>query len=336
MTDEVRTGAKSGTADAKNRPIGTGIDASGTANGASGTANGACGPGGVGPVPQRPAVAIFPVWPTPPGASADPEPEPDANTVRAPLDDAALDDRAPDNTALDDAALARWYGRGDAPVLRVNFVSSLDGAVELDGYSAGLSGRADKRVFAILRMLCDALVVGAGTLRRERYRGLRLDPTRRAWRRAHGLSEFPTLVVVSASLDLDPTQAAFADAPVRPLVLTHHRAVAPAGLTDVAELVRHGETDLDLAAALAELRRRGHRQLLCEGGPRLFGALIRADLVDELCLTMSPLLAGAGAERISTGPGSAPRGMALRHVLAAADGTLFLRHSRAGRTDTTP
>lgn len=237
----------------------------------------------------------------------------------------------PGRRALDDRELAQLYGRGDAPWLRVNFVSSLDGAVELDGHSAGLSGGPDKRVFGILRMLCDALVVGAGTLRQEGYRGLRLDPARRSWRREHGLVEYPTLVVVSASLDLDPGQPAFADAPVRPLVLTHRRAVPPAGLTAVADLLRYGDTEVDLVAGLAELRRRGLRHLLCEGGPQLFGALTGADLVDELCLTVSPLLAGPGADRITTGAPCPPRRMVLRHVLCAEDGTLLLRHTRAAK-----
>ena len=234
---------------------------------------------------------------------------------------------------LDDDGLAGRYERADRPWLRMNFVTSVDGAAELAGRSAGLSGPADgpdKRVFAVLRMVCDALLVGSGTLRQERYRALRLDPRRRDWRRVHGLAEFPTLVVVSAALDLDPVQPVFADAPVRPLVLTHERAEPPAGLTDVAELIRCGIDIVDLAAGLAELRRRGLGQVLCEGGPRLFGSLTTADLVDEVCLTVTPLLAGPGADRISTGfPGAGPaRRLPLRHVLAAADGTLLLRHAR--------
>ncbi|MGW4297839.1 dihydrofolate reductase family protein, partial [Micromonospora chersina] len=84
----------------------------------------------------------------------------------------------------------------------------------------------------------------------------------------------------------------------------------------------------DLAAGLAELRRRGLGQLLCEGGPHLFGALTAADLVDELCLTVAPLLAGAGPGRITAGDASPPRHLPLRHVLAAADGVLMLRYAR--------
>ncbi|HEX7747047.1 MAG TPA: pyrimidine reductase family protein [Micromonosporaceae bacterium] len=245
----------------------------------------------------------------------------------------------PDTAALDDAALADLYGRPSRPGrthLRVNFVSSIDGAVAVDGYSAGLSGPADKRVFGVLRMLCDALLVGAGTLRCEGYRAVRLDERRRAWRRDHGLAEYPTLVVVSRSLDLDPAQRAFADAPVRPLVLTTGQADPPPGLTAVAEVLRMGPADI-LPASLAELHRRGHHQVLCEGGPGLFGGLTAAGLVDELCLTVSPLLAGPGSGRITAdppnppglpGPPAPPQAMELCHVLSADD-VLLLRYLRA-------
>ncbi|MEU1885567.1 pyrimidine reductase family protein [Micromonospora sp. WMMD987] len=235
---------------------------------------------------------------------------------------------APASGPLDDAELTALYARADAPWLRVNFVASADGAVTLDGYSAGLSGPPDKRVFGLLRMLCDGLLVAAGTLRHEGYRAVRLSEPRRAWRRAHGLAEYPTLVVVSGSLRLDPAQAAFADAPVRPVVLTTETAVAPPGLTAAVDLVRVGRDTVDLAAGLADLRRRGLGQLLCEGGPHLFGALTSADLVDELCLTVAPVLAGAGPGRITAGPGSTPRSLPLRHTLAAADGVLMLRYAR--------
>lgn len=238
----------------------------------------------------------------------------------------------PDGRVLDTEALAQLYGRGERPCLRINFVSSIDGAAELDGRSAGLSGDADKQVFGVLRMLCDALLVGAGTLRDESYHAVRLDERRRAWRRAHGLPDYPALVVVSRSLDLDPAQAAFADAPVRPLVLTHRRAAVPAGLAAVADVLRAGDTEVDLAAGLAELHRRGLRQLLCEGGPHLFGSLTAADVVDEVCLTVSPLLTGPGAGRITAGTPCSPRRMALRHVLGAQD-MLLLRYSRDPATD---
>jgi riboflavin biosynthesis pyrimidine reductase len=230
--------------------------------------------------------------------------------------------------ALDDGALADLY-RVDAPVVRVNFVTSVDGAVELDGFSEGLSGGPDKKVFGLLRMLCDGLVVGAGTLRHEGYRAVRLSEERRAWRRAHGLAEYPVLVVVTATLDLNPGQAAFADAPVRPIVVTHGRAPADrrAAISGVADVLTAGDDTVDLKTALVRLRERGLDHLLCEGGPHLFGSLTTADLVDEVCLTVSPLVTGPGAGRITAGPPSPPMGMALRHALES-DGSLFLRYTR--------
>jgi riboflavin biosynthesis pyrimidine reductase len=229
-----------------------------------------------------------------------------------------------------DADLAGCYPRRAEPTLRVNFIASLDGAVTVDGKSGKLGGPGDKLIFDTLRMVCDALLVGAGTVRTENYDGLRLDPRARAWRRAHGLPEFPLMVIVSAALDLDPAQLVFADAPVRPLVITHRGASAArrAVLAPVADVVACGDSEIDLAAAVALLHGRGATQILCEGGPRLFGGLIAADLVDELCLTVSPLLTGGNAGRIAAGPGGPPREMSLRGVLTDRD-MLFLRYARS-------
>ena len=236
----------------------------------------------------------------------------------------------PDATPMEHDALAGCYPRTGDPTVRVNFVSSLDGAVTLDGFSEGLSSPGDKKVFKTLRTMCDALVVASGTVLSEKYDALRLDAVRRAWRVAHGLPPYPLMVVVSGSLRLDPAQAVFADAPVLPLVFTHAGAPADrrAALAAVAEVITVGDTDVDLAAMVAELHARGATQLLSEGGPHLLGALTAADLVDELCLTVSPLLAGAGAGRITAGPPSTPRSLTLRHILAA-DGALLLRYTRA-------
>jgi riboflavin biosynthesis pyrimidine reductase len=242
----------------------------------------------------------------------------------------------PDPQPLDERALIAAYEVGDRSRthLRVNFVTSVDGAVEVEGFSAGLfseglSRDADLKVFGMLRMLCDALLVGAGTLRHEGYRSIRLDESRRAWRREHGLAEYPTLVVVSSALDLTPSNAALAEAPVRPIVLTHAAAPADrrAALEPVADVLALGDDQVDLATGLDRLAERGLRQLLSEGGPHLFGAFAAADLVDEVCLTVSPLLAGPGADRIIAGSAGRPRRMALHHVLAD-DGILLLRYLR--------
>ena len=237
-----------------------------------------------------------------------------------------------DLDALDDEALAAAYTvERERPWLRVNFVTSLDGAATAaDGLSGGLSDPKDKRVFGVLRMLCDALLVGAGTLRAEGYGALRLDAGRRRWRTARGLTPFPRLVVVSGSLDLDPAQAALAEAPVRPIVLTcetapQHRRDA---LAPVADVLVFGEREVDLPGALDVLRRTGMPQILSEGGPHLLGRLTAADLVDELCLTVAPLLVGPGPGRITGGPAiDAARRLRLAHTIRADD-LLILRYTR--------
>lgn len=215
--------------------------------------------------------------------------------------------------------------------LRVNFVTSVDGAVTIDGLSGGLGTEADKRLFAILRMLCDGLLVGAGTLRQENYRAVKLTEARRTWRVGAGLAAYPRLIVVSGRLDLDPAHPALADAPARPIVITHAAADPDRrdALAEVADVLVHGVDRVDLTAAVTELREaHGLGQILCEGGPRLFGALHLADLVDEVCLTLSPLVAGPGSGRIIAGATGKPTPMRLVHALDD-NGTLLLRYARS-------
>lgn len=224
---------------------------------------------------------------------------------------------------LDDAALAALYPRFDRPWLRVNFVSSLDGAMAVGGLSAGLSSGADKRVFRLVRMKCDALLVGAGTFRAENYKPLRLDEQRRLWRQERGLSRYPSMVVVSKSLDLDPEHPALAGALVLATGSARDRA-----LEQVAEVL----PCRDLGHGLELLRERGLTQILCEGGPQVFGTLTQDDLVDELCLTLAPLLAGPGSGRIIEGAPHPARSMELTHVLTTDDGSVLLRHARRRAT----
>jgi riboflavin biosynthesis pyrimidine reductase len=137
------------------------------------------------------------------------------------------------------------------------------------------------------------------------------------------------MVIVSRSLELNLDQLVFADAPIRPVVVTHAGAPADrvSSIEAVADVVAAGDGEVDLPAAVAALHARGAGQLLCEGGPHLLGAMTSADLVDELCLTVSPLLAGGAAGRITAGGQGRPRRMTLRHVLAEDD-MLFLRYTR--------
>ncbi len=237
-----------------------------------------------------------------------------------------------DGPPLADAAIIDSYAPDRTiPRVRVNFVTSLDGAVTLDGRSGGLGDEADRRAMRAMRLHADAVMVGAGTVRVEGYGSLGLDRADQAWRTAHGLPAYPRMVVVSGRLDLDPSLPAFSDMPVRPVVVTCARADVNAreALSGVADVLVHGTDRVDLRGAMAELRDRyGISQVLCEGGPHLFGSLLAEDLVDEVCLTVSGLAAGPGAGRIVAGPSGAPvRPMRLAGALAAGS-TLLLRYAR--------
>jgi len=218
------------------------------------------------------------------------------------------------------------------PHVRSNFVASVDGAVEIDGLSKSLSSKEDQELFGKLRMLADAILVGAGTVRIEGYNPLRLGAARREWRQAHGMPENPTLAIVSSRLDLNPVNPVFAEAPVRPLVITHDAAPPDRreALSEVADILSCGAAEVDLSLAIAALAERGMPQILSEGGPHLLGALTESDLVDEMCLSLAPLLAGPGAGRITAGlPSTIARRLELRSVLLADDGYLFMRYLRA-------
>ena len=204
--------------------------------------------------------------------------------------------------------------------VRANFVASADGAVTVEGKSAGLSSPADKRVFDLLRDLADVVLVGAGTVRAEDYGYPGHSPARRARRSRSGLAELPVFAVVSGSGDLDPGARFFREHPGRPIVISG----AGDHLRDVADVIPAG----DLGAALDALADRGLRRVLCEGGPALLGGLTAAGLLDELCLTVAPLLAGSGPGRIIAGPAHPPRPLTLRHVLGEDD--LLFHSYRAG------
>ncbi|MGH8962106.1 MAG: dihydrofolate reductase family protein [Jatrophihabitantaceae bacterium] len=229
--------------------------------------------------------------------------------------------------------LHAWYARDwlDRGGLRVNFVSSADGAVTADGVSAGLQTPGDNLIFAALRDLADVLLVGAGTVRTEGYEAVRLGDRRTAMRLEYGLNPQLPTAVVSRSLRLDPAAALFTEAPpdARTIVLTCAAADAAirAALERVADVVVCGDEDVDLPAARGELTGRGLTRILSEGGPTLFGDLARTGVVDEVCLSLSPLLAGPGARRIVAGElwTGGPRDLDLVGLLEE-DGALFLRY----------
>jgi riboflavin biosynthesis pyrimidine reductase len=222
----------------------------------------------------------------------------------------------------------RVHDRAVAQV-RVNFIASLDGAATVDGLSGGLNNDDDKLVFDTLRLLTDVILVGAGTVRAEGYGGIRLSDEDAVWRVKAGLAAQPPVAIVSGRLDLDPGNAVFTEASTRPIVLTHASAPTErrAALAAVADVVDCGDESIDQRRLVQELAARGLPQILCEGGPHLFGDLVAADCVDELCLSLAPVLEGGSAGRIIFGEAVATRAMELRHVLRAGD-MLFLRYVR--------
>jgi riboflavin biosynthesis pyrimidine reductase len=231
---------------------------------------------------------------------------------------------------LDLFGLAEAYAYPRADWLRANFVASADGAAYIDGRSEGLSSAGDKRIFGILRVLADVVLVGAGTARAEEYKAARRRPRLEALRA--GRPATATIAVVSRSLQLDLGSPLFTEAPPDARTILITCAASPAGLrakaAEAADVIVAGETVVDLPAALAALAGRGLRRVLCEGGPRLLGDLAAAHLLDELCLSFGPVLAGPGAGRIIAGPPFPARPMPLRQVLEE-DGYLFCRYSAA-------
>lgn len=211
----------------------------------------------------------------------------------------------PDQVELDDGDLAETYAYpSDVQWVRASVISSLDGAAQgPNGLSGSLGTDADRRVLALLRGLADVVLVGAGTVRAERYGPVEFVEEHADSRRLCGQPPTAPIAVVSRSLDFEPTAPLFAEAEQQTIVVTV--SSAPAGrqkaLADVADLVIAGEHDVDVSAALAALAERDLRRVLCEGGPSLLADAIHAEAIDELCLTVSPMIVGWPAARIVDG-----------------------------------
>ena len=233
---------------------------------------------------------------------------------------------------VDDEQLLSWYAMPERRQgwVRFNFVASVDGAATVQGRSGALGTAADLRVLRLLRRLADVLLVGAGTIRAEGYGGDLVGEVGRAWRVAHGLSPHPPVAVVSGRLDLDPGAALFTEAVTRPIVVTTAQADAERrhAIARVADVVEAGEASVDPATAVRALTERGLVRVLSEGGPTLLGTFQQADALDDLCLSLSPVLVGGTAPRIAVGAGEHLRRLELAHVLAEA-GLLLLRYVAA-------
>jgi riboflavin biosynthesis pyrimidine reductase len=226
-----------------------------------------------------------------------------------------------------------FFGRDwlDGGGLRVNFIASVDGAITVSGKSAGLQTPGDNLIFAALRDLADVVLVGAGTARDEGYTALNPSAARAEKRVANGLAPTLPIAIVTRSLGVDPTSALFTAAhpDARTLIFTCASAnpAEHAELTEVAEVIICGEHEVDLSEVHGVLAGRGLGRILCEGGPSLFASLAQTGNVTELCLSISPLLAGPGSGRVTNDPqwplGALPLELS---GLLEEDGALFTRY----------
>lgn len=230
------------------------------------------------------------------------------------------------------------WPEGERPWVRAVMVATADGAARSpEGLSGGISSAGDRLVFATIRGLSDVILVGAQTVRSENYGPVRPRPALAGRREELGMAPAARLAIVTGSGDLDPGAAVFAESAARPLLLVpdslpRERREA---LQPVADIVTVGTDRVDLGTAVAELGRLGLNRIACEGGPSLLGQLAAAALMDELCLTVTPLLSGGsyGSDPVprildSAVLPDAPRPMRLNLIIEDA-GTLFLRYTTA-------
>jgi riboflavin-specific deaminase-like protein len=233
--------------------------------------------------------------------------------------------RPGETTAEDLAAQLDLSSRAPAerPYVVANMVSSLDGRAALDGQTRGLSSGEDRKLFHLLRAAGDALLVGAGTVRSERYGEAVKNDELRTARERHGLDPVQPTVIVSGRLllpsDLPLLQTA--GAPVIVATAADHE------LEGVEADVKYERTGDDLRLLLARLRSEHRiRSLVCEGGPTLLSYLLAAGLVDELFLSIAPRLVGGGEEpTVTTGPPLPQPVHADLLWLCESEGELFTR-----------
>jgi riboflavin biosynthesis pyrimidine reductase len=231
--------------------------------------------------------------------------------------------------AIDPATVYADMPRNDSrPAVRLNMIVSVDGGTSWNGVSGALGGSADKALFSVLRSFADVVMVASATMKGEHYGPAVLAPNIQDERRARGQTSLPRIAVVSRTCQFDWSTPFFTAATARPIVLTVSSASEQdrTRAAEVADVIVAGEKDVDLSDAVGELRSLGAESVLAEGGPTLNGELARAGLLDELCVTLAPLLASGDAKRIIAGSTlDALEPLALRSI-CEEDDYLFLRY----------
>jgi len=237
----------------------------------------------------------------------------------------------------DDDRLAAFYAYPenlDRCWVRANMISSLDGGATDDGKAGGLAGPGDRALFGRMRLEADVILVGAATVRIENYSGAQLPAAQRQLRQSRGQAEVPPIAVVTHSADFEHDAKLFTHSSVSPLILTCHDTVDDArhrfgALADVIDASGPHSDRVDPVTVLDILDRRGLRRVLTEGGPSLLSLFIELDLLDEMCLSIAPILVGGQARRVATGSGEAHTRMRRSHVLTDQEGYLYTRYVKA-------
>jgi riboflavin biosynthesis pyrimidine reductase len=214
------------------------------------------------------------------------------------------------------------------PSVRLNMIVSVDGGTSWNGVSGALGGPADKALFAILRSLTDVVLVASGTMRAENYGPVVMSQRMQDERLNRGQDAVPAIAVVSSSCRFDWSTPFFAAATTRPYIVTVDSSdpAARKQAAEVAEVIIAGDDAVDLTRAVAALGARGAGTILAEGGPTLNGELAKARLLDELCVTLAPLLASGDAKRLIAGSALAELEQLQLHAICEEDNYLFLRY----------
>ncbi|MDT5188317.1 MAG: hypothetical protein QOI28_568 [Mycobacterium sp.] len=234
----------------------------------------------------------------------------------------------------DDGRLAAFYAYPEGLQrcwVRANMISSLDGGATDDGKAGGLAGPGDRALFARMRQEADVVVVGAATVRIENYSGAHMSVSQRQERQSRGQAEVPPIAVITHSADFEHDAKLFTRAEIPPLILTCRETVDDVrarfdALADVVDASGRHTDRVDPAAVLDILDRRGMRRVLTEGGPSLLSLFIAGDLLDELCVTIAPILVGGQARRIASGSGESHTRMRRSHLLTDDEGYLYTRY----------
>jgi riboflavin biosynthesis pyrimidine reductase len=234
----------------------------------------------------------------------------------------------PDPT--DDVDLVDAYAYpAKRPWLRGNMIASADGAATFEGRAGGLGNPTDQRILGLLRALSDVVIAGAGTVVTEGYGPARAREEYQDVRAAAGQPPAPVMAVVSNQLRLDFSSRYFTEARQRPIVVTCE--AAPPDLLraahEVSDVIVAGSRVVDPTLMVGALADRGLTRLLCEGGPSFLGSTVAAGVLDELCLTVSPMLVGGPARRVLDGPViSPPAQTRLTQLLIDDDDLLYARY----------